>query len=73
MDSSERVAIEEQVTRLSMAIEKYNTELILKKSGLYNEKTCDLIESPADLIGYIYTNCIDWKSAKDRGTLLISF
>ncbi|ETN75589.1 hypothetical protein NECAME_12290 [Necator americanus] len=66
MDTAERLAIEDQVNRLNMAIEKYNTELILKKSGLYNEKTCDLIESPADLIGHIYTNCIDWKSAKDR-------
>ncbi|EPB71338.1 hypothetical protein ANCCEY_09556 [Ancylostoma ceylanicum] len=66
MDLAERMAIEEQVSRLSTAIEKYNTELILKKSGLYNEKTCDLIESPAELIGHIYTNCIEWKSAKDR-------
>ncbi|RCN41464.1 hypothetical protein ANCCAN_12573 [Ancylostoma caninum] len=66
MDTAERMAIEEQVSRLSTAIERYNTELILKKSGLYNEKTCDLIESPAELIGHICTNCIEWKSAKDR-------
>lgn len=31
MDLAERMAIEEQVSRLSTAIEKYNTELILKK------------------------------------------
>ncbi|KAK6020049.1 hypothetical protein OSTOST_14303, partial [Ostertagia ostertagi] len=35
-------------------------------SGLYNEKTCDLTESPEELIGYIYSNCIDWKCEKER-------
>ncbi|KAK5968139.1 hypothetical protein GCK32_003275 [Trichostrongylus colubriformis] len=66
MDAAERLAIEEQVNRLGLAIEKYNTELILKKSGLYNEKTCDLTESPEELVGYIYSNCIDWKCEKER-------
>ncbi|KAJ1352879.1 hypothetical protein KIN20_009370 [Parelaphostrongylus tenuis] len=66
MDENERMAIEEQVNRLSTAIEKYSTELILKKNGLYSEKTCDLIESPAELICYIYSNSIDWKSQNER-------
>ncbi|VDO88206.1 unnamed protein product [Heligmosomoides polygyrus] len=97
LEELERIAIEEQVSRLSEAIEKYYTELILKrnlrveyltvfafinvleirrvelqlnlyssKSGLYNEKTCDLIGSPAELIGYLYSNCVQWKCEKER-------
>ncbi|WKY03407.1 hypothetical protein Q1695_004836 [Nippostrongylus brasiliensis] len=66
MDESERLAVEENVKRLGEAIEKYNTELILKRSGLYNEKTCDLTENPAELIGYLYSNCVDWQSEKER-------
>ncbi|VDM58778.1 unnamed protein product [Angiostrongylus costaricensis] len=66
MDRNERVEVEEQVNRLNVAIERYNTELILKKNGLYNEKTCDLIESPADLICHIYSNSINWKSENER-------
>uniref|UniRef100_A0A0K0DF05 Rod_C domain-containing protein n=1 Tax=Angiostrongylus cantonensis TaxID=6313 RepID=A0A0K0DF05_ANGCA len=66
MDRNERVEVEEQVNRLNIAIERYNTELILKKNGLYNEKTCDLIESPADLVCHIYSNSINWKSENER-------
>lgn len=66
LEELERIAIEEQVSRLSEAIEKYYTELILKRSGLYNEKTCDLIGSPAELIGYLYSNCVQWKCEKER-------
>ncbi|XGW10553.1 hypothetical protein V3C99_012225 [Haemonchus contortus] len=66
MDDAERISIEEQVNRLGVAIEKYNTELILKKSGLYNERTCDLTESPEELIGFIYSDLIDWKCEKER-------
>ncbi|KAK6035255.1 hypothetical protein COOONC_27240 [Cooperia oncophora] len=66
MDAAERMGIEEQVNRLGEAIEKYNTELILKKSGLFNEKTCDLTETPEALIDYIYSNSIDWKCEKER-------
>ncbi|VDO31148.1 unnamed protein product [Haemonchus placei] len=66
MDDTERISIEEQVNRLGVAIEKYNTELILKKSGLYNERTCDLTESPEELIGFIYSDLIDWKCEKER-------
>ncbi|VDL87410.1 unnamed protein product [Nippostrongylus brasiliensis] len=36
------------------------------QSGLYNEKTCDLTENPAELIGYLYSNCVDWQSEKER-------
>ncbi|KJH49891.1 hypothetical protein DICVIV_04002 [Dictyocaulus viviparus] len=66
IDSIERSAIEEQIHRLITAIERYSTELILKKNGLYNEKTCDLIELPAELVCHLYSNCINWKSGNER-------
>ncbi|VIO94200.1 Uncharacterized protein BM_BM10082 [Brugia malayi] len=52
---------------LEEAYKSYNIEFVLKKYGLLQQDTLDMLSAPQNLIEHIYTNEIDWSSCKDIG------
>ncbi|PAV68488.1 hypothetical protein WR25_06978 [Diploscapter pachys] len=66
LDTTEVDNINDQCIRLREAIANYKTEFILRKYGLFDERTSEKLDKPAELIGHILTDCIDWQNAHDR-------
>lgn len=65
LDETTKGSVMDAKLRYEQLVENYKTELLLKKEGLYDSKTSDLVEHPEDLICHIYSENIEWSSRVD--------